>query len=302
MFKLLCLLVAYIIVSSTAIGYFVYESENRQLSSLQNIDYKGDLIRLDGSIPLNMFIDSSLSTNNLEFVNVDEYGELLKISPSYTALNKFDAIKSTVYIRGIESENNVYTVKYTLYNPNSIDFSIISGITDLNWFTGNKKVILSKFEGLTNNARFSLSFVEDTSLGYALNSPLYVNNNIGAYWNSDGLNDVTSIFDKNSNTVSIYLNDNLICSNIPIETNDEFYEYGGIRLEQDGIIYLQTIESKVYLTDDNENNQNLLFIIAQLLTWNVEEIYLPSILNVILIKIPLLCLSIAVALAIFGVS
>ena len=302
MYKLLCLLVAYIIVSSTAIGYFVYESENRQLSSLQNIDYKGDLIRLDGSIPLNMFIDSTLSTNNLEFINVDGYGELLKISPSYSGIGKFDAIKSTVYIRGIESENNVYTVKYTVYNPNNIDFSIISGITDLNWFTGNKKLILSKFEGLTtNNARFTLSFVEDTSLSYALNSPLFVNN-IGGFWNNNGLNVVTSVFDRNSNTVSIYLNDNIICSNVPIVTNDEFYEYGGIRLEQDGIIYLQSIESKVYLTDDNQNNQNLLVIIAQLLTWNVDEIYLPSILNVILIKIPLLCLSIAVALAIFGVS
>ena len=303
MYKLLCLLVAYIIVSSTAIGYFVYESENRQLSSLQNIDYKGDLIRLDGSIPLNMFIDSTLSTNNLEFINVDGYGELLKISPSYSALGNFDAIKSSVYIRGIESESNVYTVKYTVYNPNNIDFSIISGITDLNWFTGNKKLILSKFEGLTtNNARFSLSFVEDTTLSYAINSPLFVNNNIGGFWNNNGLNVVTSIFDRNSNTVSIYLNDNIICSNVPIVTNDEFYEYGGIRLEQDGVIYLQSIESKVYLTDDNENNQNLLVIIAQLLTWNVDEIYLPSILNVILIKIPLLCLSIAVALAIFGVS
>lgn len=302
-YKLLCLLVAYIIVSSTLIGYFVFESENKQLSTLETIDYKGNLIKLDGTIPLNMFIDSELSSNNIEFVDISSYGNMLKISPSYTALNRFDAIKSSVYIRGIEQENNVYTVKYSVYNPNNIDFSIISGVTALNWFTGNKRIIMSKFEDLTtNNARISVSFVEDTTLSYALNSPLYVNTNINGYWNSNGINTITTVFDRNSNVFSVYLNDNLIAANVPIITTDDFIEYAGMRLEEEGSIYLQSIESKVYLTEEQKDNQNLLVIIAQLLTWNVDEIYMPPILNIILIKIPLIFLSIGVALAIFGVS
>lgn len=303
MYKLLCLLVAYIIVSSTLIGYFVYESENKHLSTLETIDYKGNLISLDGSIPLNLFVDSELSTNNIEFVDVSDYGNMLKISPYINPIGTFNAIKSSVYIRGIEQENNVYTVKYNVYNPENIDFSIISGVTALNWFTGNKFLILSKFEDLTtNNARISVSFVEDTTLSYALNSPLYTNTNIRGYWNNNGINSITTVFDRNSNLFSVYLNDNLIVSNCPITTNDEFIEYAGIRIEENGIIYIQSIESKVYLTEESKDNQNLLVIIAQLLTWNVDEIYMPPILNVILIKIPLIFLSIGVALAIFGVS
>lgn len=303
MYKLLCLLVAYIIVSSTLIGWFVFESENKQLSTLETIDYKGNLIKLDGTIPLNMFIDSELSTNNIEFVDVSGYGDMLKISPSYSGIGRFDAIDSTVYIRGIEQENNVYTVKYSVYNPNNIDFSIISGVTALNWFTGNKRLILSKFEDLaTNNARISISFVEDTTLSYALNSPLYVNSNINGYWNNNGINTITTVFDTNTNVFSIYLNDDLIAANVPISTTDSFIEFAGIRIEEEGVIYLQSIESKVYLTEETKDSQNLLVIIAQLLTWNVDDIYMPPILNIILIKIPLIFLSIGVALAIFGVS
>lgn len=302
MYKLLCLLVAYIVISSTAIGYFVYESENKQLSTLQNIDYRGNLIQFDGSIPLKMFVDSSLSTNNLQFETVSNYGEMLKINPTYTGIGRFDARDSTLYIRGIESDNNVYTVKYNVYNPNNADFSIISGVTELNWFTGNKKLILSKFEGIgTNAAQLTIRFVEDTTIDYAINTPIYTTSNINQYWNND-INSITSVFDANTKRLSLYLNDNLIASNIPIETNDQFILYGGIRLESETDIYLQSIESKVYLTEDNENSQNLLLIIAQLLTWNVEEQYLPAILNIILIKIPLIFLTIAAALMIFGVS
>lgn len=303
MYKLLCLLVAYIIVSSTLIGWFVFESENKQLSTLETIDYKGNLIKLDGSIPLNMFIDSELSTNNIEFVDVSDYGNMLKISPSFSALGGFNAIKSSVYIRGIEQENNIYTVKYSVYNPNNIDFSIISGVTALNWFTGNKRIILTKFEDLTtNNAQISVSFVEDTTIDYALNTPLYINTNINGYWNNNDINEITTIFDRNSNVFSVYLNENLVAANVPIQTADEFIEFAGIRLEENDIIYVQSIESKVYLTEEQKDNQNLLVIIAQLLTWNVDELYMPPILNIILIKIPLIFLSIGVALAVFGVS
>ena len=304
MYKLLCLLVAYIIVSSVCIGYFVYESENEQIQTLQTIDYTGDLITLDGSIPLNMFVNSGMSTSNLQYVTIENYGELLQISPSYTAIGRFNPIDNTLYIRGIESDNNVYSVTYNLYNPDNTDFSIISAVTNPNWFTGNKKLLISKFENVgTNSMQLIVRNVEDSTLDYALNTPIYTNINIVNYWNSNGINKLSTIYDKNNKVLSIYLNDNLIGANIPADFgNDELIMYAGIRIEEDNKIYLKSIESKVYLTEDTENSQNLLLIIAQLLVWNVDEQYLPSIINFILVKIPIIFLSIGLALYLRGVS
>ena len=73
MYKLLCLLVGYLFISSTLMGFFVLEKENQNINSLANIDYKGNLIKMDGSIPLDMFIDTEYSTNNLRFVNLTGY-------------------------------------------------------------------------------------------------------------------------------------------------------------------------------------------------------------------------------------
>ena len=247
MYKLLCLLVAYIIVSSTCIGYFVFESQNEQLQTLQSIDYTGDLITLDGSIPLNMFVNSGLSTSNLQYVTIENFGELLKISPVYTVIGRFNPIDNTLYIRGIESTNNVYSVTYNLYNPDNTDFSIISAVTEQNWFTGNKRLLLSKFENVgTNSMQLIIRNVEDASLDYALNTPIYTNINIGNYWNSNEINKISTIYDRNNKILSIYLNDNLIASNVPCEFgNDELTMFAGIRIEEDNNIYLKSIESKV---------------------------------------------------------
>lgn len=304
MYKLLCLLVAYIIVSSTCIGYFVYESQNEQIQTLQTIDYTGDLIALDGSIPLNMFVNSGMSTSNLQYVTIDGYGELLQISPYYTAIGRFNPIDNTLNIRGIESDNNVYSVTYNLYNPDTTDFSIISAVTQPNWFTGNKKLLLSKFENVgTNSMQLIVRNVEDSTLDYAFNSPIFINTNIGNYWNNNGLNKISTIYNKNNDVLNIYLNDNIIASNIPVDFGtDEIIMYAGIRIEEDNNIYLKSIESKVYLTEDSENSQNLLLIIAQLLVWNVDEEYLPAIINFILVKIPIIFLSIGLALYLRGVS
>lgn len=304
MYKLLCLLTAYILISSTLIGYFVFESQSEQLSTLQTIDYRSDLIRLDGSIPLNMFVSSSMSTNNIMFTEVSEYGEMLEIIPKYSAVGVFSAIDNTLYIRGIEATDNIYTVSYSLYNPDSTDFSIISGVTNPNWFTGNSVLLMSKFENVgTNSMKILISVVEDASLSYALNTPIYTQSNIQQYWNNNGLNKITTVLDRNTNLFTVYLNDNPIVYNCPISFgNDELIMYAGVRIEEDKPIYIESIQSKVYLTEDKENDQNLLLIIAQLLTWNVDEQYLPSILNFILIKVPLIFLSIGLALYLRGVS
>lgn len=304
MYKLLCLIVAYIIVSSVCIGYFVYESQNEQIQTLQTIDYTGDLITLDGSIPLNMFVNSGMSTSNLQYITNDNYGELLQISPSYNVIGRFNPIDNTLYIRGIESDNNVYSVTYNIYNPNNADFSIISAVTNPNWFTGDKRLLISKFENVgTNSMQLIVRNTEDDTIDYALNTPIYNNNNIVNYWINNGINKISTIYDKNNNVLSIYLNDNLIAVNIPVNFgNDEVIMYAGIRLEENSNIYLKSIESKVYLTEDTENSQNLLLIIAQLLVWNVDEEYLPNIINFILVKIPIIFLTIGLALYLRGVS
>lgn len=304
MYKLLCLLTAYVLISSTLIGFFVLESQSEQVNTLQTIDYRSDLIKLDGSIPLNMFISTDMSTNNLMFTDVNGYGELLEILPKYNAVGVFSAISNTVYIRGIEATDNIYTVTYSLYNPDTTDFSIISGVTNPNWFTGNSVLLMSKFENVgTNSMKIYINVVEDSSLSYALNTPIYTGSNINQYWNNNGLNKITTVLNRNSNLFSVYLNDNQIVYNCPVSFgNDELIMYAGVRIEEDSPIYIESIQSKVYLTEDKENDQNLLLIIAQLLTWNVDDQYLPSILNFILIKVPLIFLSIGLALYLRGVS
>lgn len=304
MFKLLCLIVAYVVVASVVMGYFVVESQNETTTTLQTIDYKGDLIKLDGSIPLNMFINSALSSNNILFTTVEGYGEMLKINPKYTAIGVFSPIDNTVYFRGIEGESNVYTVTYSIYDPDNTDFSIISAVTEQNWFTGNFRILMSKFENVnTDNMQLIVRNVEDTSLSYAINTPLFTSSNIKNYWISNGLNKITTVYDRNTNLFSLYLNDNLIVSNCPVNFgSDTVTMYAGLRIEEDTPIYLESLASSVYLTEDNENSQNLLLIIAQLLAWNVDEKYVPNILNFILIKVPLIFLSIGLALYLRGVS
>ena len=304
MFKMLCLIVAYVVVASVVMGYFVLESQNESTNTLQAIDYKGDLIKLDGSIPLNMFVNSALSTNNILFTTVENYGEMLKINPKYSAIGVFSPISNTVYFRGVEGDNNVYTVTYSIYNPDNTDFSIISAVTEENWLTGNFRLLITKFENVnSNNMQLIVRNVEDTSIDYAINSPIFTTTNINSYWISDGLNKITTVYDRNTNLFSLYLNDNLVVNNCPVNFgSDTITMYAGLRIEEDKPIYLESLASSVYLTEDNENSQNLLLIIAQLLAWNVDEKFVPNILNFILIKVPLIFLSIGLALYLRGVS
>ena len=257
MYKLLCLLTAYVLISSTLIGFFVLESQSEQLSTLQTIDYRSDLIKLDGSIPLNMFISSDMSTNNLMFTDVNGYGEMLEIIPNYNAVGVFSAISNTVYIRGIEATDNIYTVTYSLYNPDTTDFSIISGVTNPNWFTGNSVLLMSKFENVgTNSMKIYISVVEDASLSYALNTPIYTGSNINQYWNNNGLNKITTVLNRNSNLFSVYLNDNQIVYNCPVSFgNDELIMYAGVRIEEDTPIYIESIQSNT-----GPNNSQIQYI------------------------------------------
>lgn len=299
MYKLLCLLVGYLFISSTLMGFFVLEKENQNINSLSNIDYRGNLIKMDGSIPLDMFIDTVYSTNNLRFVNLTGYaGNALEITPVFSAIGSFSEYKNTVYLRGLEPDaNGYYNVGYHIVNQNNGDFALIPAMTNAGTLP---RAIKANFRDMDNNPKLVITYDYDEPIFDAITNAIYTGY-IGNYWHNSGENVIYTEFNTNNGQLTIIMNDNVICQ-IPVSVTDTFTIYGGLRLLEPNTVYITEIESEVYLTNDDSNNTNLLKIIAQILTWNVDEQYLPMILNIMFIKFPMLCLGIALGLIIFGVS
>jgi len=76
--------------------------------------------------------------------------------------------------------------------------------------------------------------------------------------------------------------------------------YGGGVISDNFIINF--VKTNIVYIPEDITDSNFFVIIAQILAWNVSEAYLPNALNVIFIKIPMLCLGIAIALYVRGVS
>lgn len=301
MYEKLTLILAYLIVSSVFLGWFVYESEKNVISTLDNVNYQGDIIRLDGSIPLEMFIDTKYSTTQLSFVNLTGYaGNVLQISPAYTAIGTFNPYRNTLYIRGIQPDNNVYTVTYHIVNPDNADFAIIPASYE---DVSNARVLKANFKDMDTNPRLIVTYDYDDLIYDAITQPIATNANIAPYWQTSGENKITTILNRNLNVISIYLNDNPICISAPVNIGEKSDTmHGGLRLLEESNIYLTSIDAPVYLTEDTQNTDNILIIIAQVLAWNVDEKYIPNMLNLLLIKVPMLFLIVGLAFYLRGVS
>lgn len=300
MYEKLTLILAYLIVSSVLMGWFVYESERNVIQTLDNVNYQGDIIRLDGSIPLEMFIDTKQSTTALSFVNLSGYeSNVLKISPSYTAIGTFNPYKNTVFIRGIQEDNNIYTVTYHIVNPDNIDFVIIPA----SYSDSNARVLKANFKDMDSAPRLIVTYDYDDIIYDTITQPIATNANIGQYWFNSGENTITTILNRNVNTITVYLNDNPICINAPVNIGEKSDTiHAGLRILEEYDMYLTAIDAPVYLTEDTQNTENILVIIAQVLAWNVDEKYIPNMINLILIKVPMLFLIVGLAFYLRGVS
>ena len=298
MFKWLCILIGYLVVSSALMGFFVLEKENEQFNTLSSIDYRGNLIKLDGSIPLDMFIDTEYSTDNLRYVTYNNEN-VLELSSYYGVFGNFDEYKNTVYLKGIEPDNNgAYNVAYHITNTENGDISIIIASTNLGLLP---RAIKANLINLDSNPTLQITYDYDELIFNVITTPIYTTN-INGIWHNSGENVISTILNTNTGRLSIQINGVIVCNELPVSITDIFTIYGGIRLLEPNSVYITEIESEVYLTSDNENTGNLLKIIAQILTWTVDEQYLPTILNLMFIKFPMICLGIAIALYIRGVS
>ena len=281
MIKFVAGIILYLLIISTFFGFVVSEAMNEDLPGLNTEIYSGDIVDFSGNTDFEKLIDASV-INSQQWIITDNiliYGGIYSGSANERPIF-FKGIKPTI--------DNIYEVKYFLNNSEDLPFEI--------WITEG---------GLFDSDAYILYYSGSTLTMY---NP-YIHTFVGEYLKTEmfsqtislsGENTITTKIDYDNQNLKIYINDNLI-QDIPTEIKSSYNHYGGIIITETGNFSITRIESTVLITDATDNT-NFLSLVASLVLWSVPEKYMPLIFNIILIKFPLLLLTISVAFYIRGVS
>jgi len=194
-----------------------------------------------------------------------------------------------IFFKGIQmNSDNEYEVKYFLNNTEDLTFEI--WITDGGVFDSDAFILY--YDGI--NLKMYNPFIH-TFVGEYLKTEMF-----SETVSMSGTHTITTAIDYDNQLLKIYIDDSLF-KEIPTEIKNSYPHYGGIIITETGTFSLTRIESVVFITD-NTDNSNFLTLISNLVLWSVPEKYMPLIFNIVLIKFPLLILTISVAFYLRGVS
>ncbi len=275
MYKFLCALVMYIVIISSIVTYSVYQMESNRIESI--------------SLP------SAFFTDNINFGEIDSVGSVFdgKITSSsyYTLTNGTLSFNNglpyryeDIYLKGVQpNSEGIYEVSYNISNPDNSFFRFwiydagIAGVGSIYAEFTDTKLKLREVGGT-----YILwdSVIEEVPL----TNP------------TSGI--ITTQYNPTSGYVSI-IYDDLIYINKPVNTPNTINYYGGIGVLGETFA-VNGIATPIQT--QTEETPNIFEIIGSLLLWNVSEDYIPTWLNIILIKVPIIFLALAIAFYIRGVS
>lgn len=278
MYKLFGLLIAYILIASVFVSYFVGEAENENVDSLIETGYSAAYVDFSGETDFYGILDTSVTGSN--YANI--VNDTLIINPPAVG-------NTAIYFKGMQPKDGIYTIDYDITNTPNADFSVIISSDHksftpkallMNYAGGQINVIYSDFSTI---ARFTANKLLDEKVDLS------------------GNHKIKTILNTNNNKLEIYIDDVLTgYTYITDYTDEDKTCHAGI-IATDTLI-INSINANIYYTNENISDTNILSTLALILAWNVDEEYFPSILNFIFIKIPIILLGVGGALYIRGSS
>lgn len=271
----------YLIVISTFFGFVVSEAIGEDLEGINTEIYAGDIVDFSGNTDFTALIDASI-INSQQWIITDN--QLI-----FNGIYMGSTNERPIFFKGIqENIDNEYEVKYYLNNSEDLTFEL--WVTDGGILDSDAYILY--YDG--SNLKMYNPFAHSIVGGY-FKTEMF--NNIVSL---SGIHTITTNINQEEQTLKIYIDGSLL-QEIPTEIKDSYPHYGGIIITETGTFTLTKIESTIFITD-NTDNSNFLTLIGNLVLWSVPEKYMPLLFNIILIKFPLLILTISVAFYIRGVS
>lgn len=281
MIKFVAGIILYLLIVSTFFGFIVSEAMNEDLPGINTEIYSGDIVDFSGNTDFSEFIDSSI-INSQQWIITDN-------TLIFNGIYSDSTNERPIFFKGIKPTiDNVYEVKYFLNNSEDLSFEL--WITDGGLFDSDAYILYYSDSTLTLYNPYLHTLVGEFLKTEMFSQPVSLS----------GENTITTKLDYDNQNLKIYINDNLF-QDIPTEIKSYYPHYAGIIITETGEFSITRIKSDILITD-NTDNSNFLTLIANLVLWSVPEKYMPLIFNIILIKFPLMLLTISVAFYIRGVS
>lgn len=276
MFKFVSLLIAYLIFVSVFLGYVVIEKENKRIDTLAGTAIKADFVDFSGETDFDMVLDNSISYGD-SIQKIDN-----KLFVSTPALGDI-----AVYFKGIQKTNGNYRVVYNISNTNDDSFDIIIA-------SSPKAILQNKMLYMHYDIDKSEMQIQYNTMSVLdrYNPFIYYKQNL----NLAGTHIIETNFNPETKNLVITIDDVVIC-NVKITDYDlEATHFAGIVVFSE--LWINSVSANIIYQE--ESTTNILSVIAQIIIFNVDEMYLPNLLNVIFIKIPILILSIAIPYILIG--
>ena len=278
MLKYISLIILYILVVSSFFSLVIYEESGTEISNPIGNIYSGGSVDFSGKLNLKDIVDNSYNNMGWNIIN----NTLIRTNGIY------DPYAKGLFFKGfIPDENNNINVKIVIDNKDNADFNL--------YVATNKRSInpvsTKKYYVITyRDNKISMKYPDILGLGENIFSQ-----NI----NLSGKHTIEYKISNTQKTLDLTIDDVLI-GNYVLDLEKTYDYYLGVGVFDEGEFIIESIEALILITDINE--ASFTTIIASLLLWNVPDKYLPMAFNILLIKFPLIILTIAAAFYIRGVS
>ncbi len=276
--KILFFCVIALLFISTSTSYLILEKYGIQVSGI-NVP-----TGLDSFSSKQNYINNAVD-EDINFQTYGSYWQYIENVGRVLITKDFQRYYSWLLLDKIQPDTNGEIVNiYNINNTVESEYAIVLRYT--NGIDQNMIMVLPSGFKIPNIAIPSLS--GGVIIGYQYEY---------SYPNADKVHDVTikTVYNDKQNTVDFYFNDNenklFTAPNLKGDLNllGLFGRYyGGIGATKEGFVYksFETTNTVINLDSTNPLIQVAAFIVTmgKLIVWNIEETYLPNLVNVFLIK------------------
>lgn len=283
MLKYVSLIILYILVVSSFLSIIIYEETGNEAGIPIGNLYEGITIDFTGNLKLKDIVGNTHGTFGWELINntlVYKDGNLI---------SNFEPLM----FKGItEDENRDVNVKININNKDNSNFILFVTRNNKNLIPYSQDLSSYEIEYINNKLTMYYPYVH-TTVFTAFREEVFTQN-----IDLTGKHTIAYTISNKQKTFTLKIDEQLI-GVYPIKLDDKYDYYLGIAIREQGEFVIESIEATIIIP--NVDDTSFLRIIGSLLLWNVDVKYMPLALNILLIKFPLMILTIAVAFYIRGI-
>lgn len=283
MLKYVSLIILYILVVSSFLSIIIYEETGNEVGIPIGNLYEGITIDFTGNLKLKDIVGNTHGTFGWELINntlVYKDGNLI---------SNFEPLM----FKGItEDENRDVNVKININNKDNSNFILFVTRNNKNLIPYSQDLSSYEIEYINNKLTMYYPYVH-TTVFTAFREEVFTQN-----IDLTGKHTIAYTISNKQKTFTLKIDEQLI-GVYPIKLDDKYDYYLGIAIREQGEFVIESIEATIIIP--NVDDTSFLRIIGSLLLWNVDVKYMPLALNILLIKFPLMILTIAVAFYIRGI-